>query len=126
MCQIRSLWRRQRSEAKGEFGKSLDLITQSLRAMEENAQLIKRNEMASELQELNATQVMSNLQLSQTDLININDVMAQVGEIATENVQLAETSQSSISQVVEAQQQSMEMIASNTGAVEKLNKMSTE
>jgi methyl-accepting chemotaxis protein len=111
---------------KGEFGKSLDLITQSLRAMEENAQLIKRNEMASELQELNATQVMSNLQLSQTDLININDVMAQVGEIATENVQLAETSQSSISQVVEAQQQSMEMIASNTGAVEKLNKMSTE
>ena len=111
---------------KGEFGKSLELITQSLRSMEENAQLIKRNEMASELQELNATQVMVNLQLSQTDLININDVMAQVGEIATENVQLAESSQSSISQVVKAQQQSMEMIASNTDAVEKLNKMSTE
>ncbi|MDF1644868.1 MAG: methyl-accepting chemotaxis protein [Pseudomonadales bacterium] len=111
---------------KGEFGTSLGLITQSLRAMEENAQLIKRNEMASELQELNATQIMNNLQLSQTDLININEVMGQVGEIATENVQLAESSQSSISQVVEAQQQSMEMITNNTRAVEKLNEMSSE
>ncbi|MBV1916097.1 MAG: CZB domain-containing protein [Pseudomonadales bacterium] len=111
---------------KGEYGRSLGLITQSLQAMVENAQLIKRNEMASELQELNATQVMTNLQFSQTDLININDVMAQMGKIATENVQRAELSQVSISQVVEAQQQSMEMIASNTAAVEKLNKMSAE
>ena len=111
---------------KGEYGKSLALITQSLKAMAENAQLVKRNEMASELQELNATQVMNNLQLNQTDLTKINDVMEQVDEIATENVQRAESSQLGISQAVEAQQRSMKMIVSNTEAAEKLNKMSTE
>ena len=110
----------------GEYGKSLMLISKSLKAMAENAQLVKRNEMASELQALNTDQIKNNLILSQTDLNNITGVMAEVDEISTENVQRAESSQISISQVVDAQKQSMNMMNDNRAAVEKLNKMSTE
>lgn len=111
---------------QGEYAKSLELITRSLKAMAENDQLIKQNEMASELHKLNSTQVMNNLELNQTDLINITDVITQVDEIATENVQRAESSQMSIRQVVDAQQQSMTMIASNTVTADKLTRMSSE
>ncbi len=110
----------------GEYTKSLSLIASSLKAMEENSQLVKRNEMASELQALNTDQMKNNLVLSQTDLNNITGVMAEVDEISTENVQRAESSQVSISQVVDAQKQSMNMMNDNRAAVEKLNKMSTE
>lgn len=111
---------------QGEYGKSLILISTSLKAMAENAQLVKRNEMASELQALNTAQMKNNLELNQADLINITEVMTQVGEISTENVQRAELSQVSITQVVDAQQQSMDMITGNTVAVEKLYQMSGE
>ena len=111
---------------QGEYAKSLKLISRSLKATAENAQLVKRNEMASDLQTLNTDQIKSNLQLNQTDLINITEMMGQVHEISIENVQRAESSQASIGEVVDAQQQSMGMISDNTVAVEKLNQMSTE
>ncbi len=111
---------------KGEFAKSLDRISMSLDAMSENAMYIKRNAMASELQTLNTAQMMGNLVLGQTDLININEVIREVDEIATENVQRAEQSQNSISEVATAQDQSVGMIHKSSTAVEKLNGMSAE
>ncbi|PUB90787.1 MAG: chemotaxis protein, partial [gamma proteobacterium symbiont of Ctena orbiculata] len=59
----------------GELEKTLARINESLDAMSENANYIKRNEMAAELQELNTSQIMSNLLLSQNDLIRITDEM---------------------------------------------------
>lgn len=110
----------------GELEKTLARINESLDAMSENANYIKRNEMAAELQELNTSQIMSNLLLSQNDLIRITDEMQKVSSIATDNMQKAEENQEAVSHVVDSQTRTLGLIEQSHQTMGKLNAMSDE
>ncbi len=111
---------------QGDLALSLERINMSLDAMIDNAQYIKRNEMASELQALNTTQTMANLTLNQGDLMNITEEMATVAEIATDNADKAVDSQQAIEQVVESQTQTLAMIEKGNETMARLHEMSGE
>jgi len=110
----------------GELEKTLLRINSSLDAMSDNAAYIMRNEMAAELQALNSNQTMNNLLLSQNDLIRITSEMEKVSGIATDNMQKAQQSESTVSQVVDAQTRTLGMIEQSHQTMQKLNTMSDE
>ena len=110
----------------GELAKTLERINSSLDAMSDNAAYIMRNEKAAELQALNTSQTMSNLLLSQHDLIRITDEMQKVSQIATENMQKAQHSQGAVSGVVDAQTRTLGMIEQSHQTMIQLNTMSDE
>ncbi len=111
---------------QGDLVGSLERINVSLDAMIENAQYIKRNEMASELQALNTSQTMANLTLNQNDLIKITEEMDTVAAIATDNTDKASRSQETIEQVVASQTQTLEMIEKGNETMARLHQMSGE
>ncbi|MEW8562986.1 MAG: methyl-accepting chemotaxis protein [Candidatus Thiodiazotropha sp.] len=110
----------------GELEKTLVRINESLDAMASNATYIKQNEMAADLQELNTSQTMSNLLLSQNDLTRITDEMQKVSAIATDNMQKAQENQGAVSQVVDSQTRTLGLIEQSHETMEKLNSMSDE
>jgi methyl-accepting chemotaxis protein len=110
----------------GELSKTLERINSSLDAMSDNAAYIMRNEKAAELQALNTNQTMNNLLLSQQDLTSITNEMQKVSQIATDNMQKAQDSQSAVSQVVEAQNRTLGMIEQSHETMHQLNTMSDE
>ena len=110
----------------GELSKTLERINSSLDAMSDNAAYVMRNEKAAELQELNTSQTMNNLLLSQNDLIRITDEMQKVSDIATDNMQKAQDSQGAVSQVVDAQTRTLGMIEQSHQTMIQLNTMSDE
>ena len=111
---------------QGDLVRSLERINVSLDAMIENAQYIKRNEMASELQALNTSQSTANLSLNQNDLIQLTEEMGTVADIATDNADKALESQQSIEQVVESQTQTLAMIEKGNETMGRLHQMSGE
>ncbi|MEW8505873.1 MAG: methyl-accepting chemotaxis protein [Candidatus Thiodiazotropha sp.] len=110
----------------GELEKTLARINESLDAMASNATYIKHNEMAAELQELNTSQTMDNLLLSQNDLIRITDEMQKVSTTATDNMQRAKENQGAVSQVVDSQTRTLGLIEHSHETMAKLNSMSDE
>lgn len=79
----------------GVFGESLDKINDSIIAMSENSQLVRRNHLSSQLHEINTQHLRENLSSSQQDLNLINQEISVVSEIAAENAQSAQNSQQS-------------------------------
>ena len=110
----------------GELEKTLARINSSLDAMAENAIYIKRNEMAAELQELNTSQTMNNLLLSQSDLTRITEEMRVVSKIATDNMCKARESHDAVSQVVDSQTRTLGMIENSNTTMNRLNSMGDE
>ena len=110
----------------GELANTLNKINESLDAMSDNAAYIMRNEKAAELQELNTSQTMSNLILSQNDLTRITDEMQQVSQTAIDNMQKAQHSEKAVSQVVDAQTRTLGMIEQSHETMIRLNTMSEE
>jgi methyl-accepting chemotaxis protein len=110
----------------GELEKTLERINGSLEAMADNAAYIMRNEKASELHELNTRQTMGNLLLSQKDLTKITNEMRKISQIATDNMQKAQESQNAVSQVVDAQTRTLNIIEQSHQSMAKLNNMSDE
>ncbi|MEW8026778.1 MAG: methyl-accepting chemotaxis protein [Candidatus Thiodiazotropha sp.] len=110
----------------GELEKTLARINESLDAMSDNATYIKQNEMAAELQELNTSQTMSNLLLSQNDLTRITDEMQKVSAIATDNMQKAQENQGAVSHVVDSQTRTLGLIEQSHQTMGQLNTMSDE
>jgi methyl-accepting chemotaxis protein len=110
----------------GELSNTLNRINESLDAMADNAAYIKRNEKAAELQQLNTSQTMSNLMQNQSDLARITKEMEKVAEIATENMHKAQHSEKAVSQVVDAQTRTLEMIEHSHEMMTHLNDMSEE
>jgi methyl-accepting chemotaxis protein len=110
----------------GELANTLNRINESLDAMVDNAAYIMRNEKAAELQQLNTSQTMNNLLLSQNDLSRITNEMEKVSEIATDNMQKAQQSEKAVSQVVDAQTRTLGMIEHSHQTMIRLNDMSEE
>ncbi|RMG49906.1 MAG: chemotaxis protein [Gammaproteobacteria bacterium] len=110
----------------GEMAKTLTRINESLDAMAHNALYIRQNEMASQLQQLNTSQTMNNLMLTQNDLMRITDEMEKVSNIALDTMQKADESEQSVGEVVNAQEQTLQLIQQGNETMSQLKAMSSE
>ncbi|MDP2144329.1 MAG: methyl-accepting chemotaxis protein [Gallionella sp.] len=73
----------------GQFANSLDKINHAIKAMEENVQFIRKNELASRIHSMNASKLLVSLKLGQEDLVGISSEMDQVETIAVANREAA-------------------------------------
>ncbi len=110
----------------GHMARTLERINESLEAMAQNALYIRENEMASQLQQLNTSQIMNNLTLTQNDLMRITDEMEKVSGIALDTMQKANESEHSVSEVVSAQNQTLQLIQQGNETMSQLKAMSSE
>ncbi|MBL8443700.1 MAG: CZB domain-containing protein [Zoogloeaceae bacterium] len=70
----------------GSFAVSLQSINTAIQAMEDNAQFVARNLLASQLHALNTGNLLNNLRGNQNDLARVTGEMDQVMDIASENL----------------------------------------
>lgn len=76
----------------GQLGRSLVSINTSIDRMKEGMDLLAANELHSELHNLNTTNLIKNLKVSQVDLNRINNEVRSVEKIAHENGKAAKES----------------------------------
>ncbi|MBS4099100.1 MAG: CZB domain-containing protein [Sulfuricella sp.] len=76
----------------GQFAESLEKVNAAIQAMEQNSQLISRNELASQLHTMNTHNLLRKLKLNQEDLVSISKEMDEVDQIAKSNRDGAESS----------------------------------
>lgn len=86
----------------GQFAQSMQRIGLAIRAMEENQQLINRNELASRLHASNTKDLLNNLKLSQQDMLHTSTEMDDVVDIARTNREAAASSLESVGQISDA------------------------
>lgn len=73
----------------GQFADSLEKINAAIAAMEENAQLINKNELSSQLHATNTNNLLRNLKINQKDLVSTSNEMDEVDKIACSNREAA-------------------------------------
>jgi len=110
----------------GDIVRSFTNINASLDAMEQNNRYIVQNKLNTELQTLNATNIMKNLQKSQNDLLQITTEMESVTEMSTDTTDKAQQSGGSLTEMVESLNKNLQMIESNSEISNQLNSMSEE
>lgn len=110
----------------GDIIRSFKNINRSLDAMQNNNTYIRQNELNSKLQTLNATNIMKNLQKSQTDLLQITGEMKSVTDMSTDTAIKAEQSGSSLKEMIDSLKRNLEMIESNNAISSELNDMSEQ
>ncbi len=86
----------------GQFSQSMQRIDLAIRAMEENQQLINRNDLASRLHTSNTKDLLKNLKLSQQDMLQTSKEMDEVEGIARTNREAAASSLDSVGQISHA------------------------
>ncbi|HFD79501.1 MAG TPA: chemotaxis protein [Gammaproteobacteria bacterium] len=111
---------------QGSLARSLERVNNLLEGMAENVRLIRRNEMAASLQQINSRQIMSNLTLTQNDLIRMTEEMEKVSAIATATHDKAEQSQERVGEVMSAQDRMLALMHEGNSSMHKLHAMSSE
>lgn len=107
----------------GQLATSLENINGAIRAMESNVENIARNRLFSVLHSTNAGNLLNNLKLNQADLISVTEEMTAVEEIANENVDLTDKSQSAVGNI----RNSLGTIAGNmSGVAESVSALEQE
>jgi methyl-accepting chemotaxis protein len=80
----------------GQLALSLNRINEAIGAMQANVEYISRNRLTSELHTINSHNLLQNLKLNQSDLLQVSDGMAMVEEIAGGNVTMTENNQKTV------------------------------
>ncbi len=86
----------------GQFAESLLKVNAAIGAMEQNSELISRNELGSRLHTMNTNNLLRKLKINQQDLVSISGEMDQVEKIASANREGADSSLSAANQISEA------------------------
>ncbi|MDZ4202785.1 MAG: methyl-accepting chemotaxis protein [Gallionella sp.] len=86
----------------GQFANSLNKINLSIKAMEENVQYIRKNELASRIHTMNASKLLVSLRLGQQDLVGISSEMDEIETIAVANREAAAHSLSEVEHISSA------------------------
>lgn len=73
----------------GQFSASLMKINDAIDAMENNVELITKNELSARIHQMNAEKLMHNLKLNQADLLGMSEEMDHVEKIALTNREAA-------------------------------------
>lgn len=83
----------------GQLALSLGRINEAIDAMQSNVQYISRNKLTSTLHGINTDNLLNNLKLNQSDLIQVNEDMSVVEEIATSNVAITSGSREAVGNI---------------------------
>ena len=110
----------------GEFSQSLDRINHSLDSMAKNARYVSRNELMSQLNELNTTNVLKKLKMNSNDLLKTNELMDDVAVFSRETADDANEAQASIHQLVDRLEVIMRKVEATDAAITNLDSRSTE
>ena len=105
----------------GKLGASLGNINVSLAAMSSNSEFITKNELSSGLHKMNSESLVGNLKENQNDLIQINDEIVKVEEIASNNEKVAHESSSSVTEIGKMLTTTRENISSVVNVIDALN-----
>ncbi len=110
----------------GEFRSALDRTNTSMQALSENARLEQRNELLSELGQFNATNLLKNLRMNQSDMSGIAGATDELERLSHENVVNSEASQDQVIQVLAALKSINQRVSQSSTAIEDLNRLSQE
>lgn len=83
----------------GQFANSLNKINLAIKAMEENVQYIRKNELASRIHTMNSSKLLESLRLGQQDLVGISGEMDKIETIAVANREAAARSLSEVGKI---------------------------
>jgi methyl-accepting chemotaxis protein len=108
----------------GEFKEALGRTNISLGKMAENSRLEQRNELLSELGQLNTSNLLKNLRMNQRDMGGIARATDELESISRENSVNAEASRDQVMQVVQALSSINERVNQTSSAIEDLNHLS--
>ena len=86
----------------GQLKHSLEQVNESLDAMKINAELVKKNELASILHQTSSNGLIINLKNNQADLVKISEQMERVENVAIENGENAENSAVMVTDITES------------------------
>lgn len=110
----------------GELGRSYEHLRHLISGIAEHGEQDEEGSFIGTVQTLNAENLTKNLVKSQTDLIRITDEMKHVNEISSDNVVKAESSSTSLDNMVSRLSNTLNMIEANNTSSEKLTSMSDE
>ena len=111
---------------EGEFHKLVSYTSEAFDAIIENDSQTQQNQIRVTLSQLNAGNLLNKLKHNQADLINVNDQLGQVQEIAANNANEAAENSGSIRQVIRAMESNMGMIEEIDVAAGRLDQHSNE
>jgi len=110
----------------GTFRHTLEQVNLSVERLSESTKFMLRNELASNLSHLNASNLLKNLQLNQKDLINMYERMQEVTEIAQSSATNASESKNSVAAIVDTLHKITGMISEINTSIAKLHTQSRE
>jgi methyl-accepting chemotaxis protein len=110
----------------GTFRHTMEQVNRSVERLAHSTKFMMRNELATELSHLNASNLLKNLQLNQHDLINMYERMQEVTEIAKNTAADAEQSQGSVHELATTLDNVTVMISTINTSIGNLNTQSQE
>jgi len=110
----------------GEFRDSLERVNLGLKSMEENVTYVARNELLSQVNEMNSRNLLKNLKMSQGDMMEVTEGMRRVVEIARNNVEEANQAGLAIQDVMSRLEELAERVRVSSDAIEALNARGAE
>lgn len=108
----------------GDFKHSLTRINCALEKMEGNVAYVNRNDLLSQLSNLNISKMLSNLKLNQQDMMNITEQMSSVVDIAQKNTEEVTEAQQALVHIVSVLDGVMSRVDNTSDAIEQLNERS--
>jgi len=85
----------------GQFKSSLQKINRSIKVMQENNELLSKNELAANLHNTSSCNLISNLKSSQDDLVRISEQMSHVEIVAVKNGENAQSSAQTVEEITQ-------------------------
>jgi len=116
----------QPSGLHGTFRHTMECVNRSIERLAESTKFILRNELASQLSHLNASNLLKNLRLNQQDLINMHEKMQEVTEISRATANDAVESRASIESIVGTLNRITSMVEEVNSTITTLNLQSQE
>ncbi|MDD5330499.1 MAG: methyl-accepting chemotaxis protein [Sulfuricella sp.] len=110
----------------GLFAVAMNNVNDSLESMAQNTKHMAKNELFAEIEQLSTSQLIRNLKLIQSDLVNISGEMESVKTISGETVTEAGRSKESVGHIVTALNRINDMINNANRSVTELNNSSAE
>ena len=108
----------------GVFAGTLRRANEAAEVLERNARLERRNELISQLGQLNSSNLIKNLQMNQKDMRGIADATAVLEELSRENVVNSEASQDQVIEMVGALRSITEGVEQTNQAITKMDDLS--
>ncbi len=110
----------------GDLRRSIERVNLGLTSMEQNAEFVARNELLSQVNEMNSGNLLKNLKMGQSDMMEVTDGMRRVVEIARGNVSEAAQARDAIHQVVSRLEELADRVRLSSESIAALNERGNE